>query len=390
MKKFCSTATRTISFGLHGLYSHCMAIRRLMVMVVLLLSTVPAFAEGNKDLHELKIEAIGDSKVNVRKGPGTEYEVIGQLSPGEWMWVKGEPDLEKEWVMASKIGLTGYINTGYVRIVEESHAFESYKGLDFFPVPGFFPRLKVWAWNLIVFFFILLISLWILLRLSRSVAPFLCALSVACTACIIWYTNVLGRDAFWFADPQVSGGWLWTIGYGALFLILGFAYLYISALAIAESCEDLDEFGNWSWSVAGLCLYLIFAAVARWWVDWTIWLAYAALAAGVLVQAYKILTSAGIFPTLLFLFTCVGVYIIIEPLLYILAFAAIFCLVALAFLKGSTNTGTTCGSDQVQFEIVDEHGKSIIITCSKVAPSSGRGDDGNRYDQLPNGRWRKV
>lgn len=341
-------------------------------------------------MHELKIETIGESKVNVRKGPGIEYEVIGQLSPGEWMWVKGEPNLEKEWVKASKIDLTGYINTEYVRIVEESHACESYNGLDFFPVPDFFPRLKVWAWNLMVVFLTLLISLWIIFVIIGKGASFIRALSVTCTACIIWYTRVLGSDAFWFADPQVSGGWLWTIGYGALFLIIGFAYFYISAMAVAESCEDLDEFENWSWGIGGVCLYLILAAVALWWIDWTIWFAYAALAVGVLVQAYKIFTSAGLFSTLLFLFTCVGVYIILEPLLYILAFAAIFGLVALAFLKGSTNTGNACGSNDVQFEIVDEHGKSIIVTCSKVAPTSGRGDDGNRYEQLPNGRWRKV
>lgn len=373
-------------------FMNCMhtAILRLMVMVGLLLSVGPAFADENKDMHELKIETIGESKVNVRKGPGIEYEVIGQLSPGEWMWVKGEPNLEKEWVKASKIDLTGYINTEYVRIVEESHACESYNGLDFFPVPDFFPRLKVWAWNLMVVFLTLLISLWIIFVIIGKGASFIRALSVTCTACIIWYTRVLGSDAFWFADPQVSGGWLWTIGYGALFLIIGFAYFYISAMAVAESCEDLDEFENWSWGIGGVCLYLILAAVARWWIDWTIWFAYAALAVGVLVQAYKIFTSAGLFSTLLFLFTCVGVYIILEPLLYILAFAAIFGLVALAFLKGSTNTGNACGSNDVQFEIVDEHGKSIIVTCSKVAPTSGRGDDGNRYEQLPNGRWRKV
>lgn len=362
-----------------------------LLLLALLFSAVSAFAGGNNDLHEIKIEPVGDSKVNVRSGPGTDYEVVGQLAPGEAMWVKGEPNLEKEWVVASTIGLSGYVNTRYVRIVEESHAYESYKGLDFFPVPEFFHGLKVWAWNLIVIFLVLLIALWILFAIMGKAVPFACALSVACTACIIWYTRVLGSDAFWFADPHVSGGWWYTIGYCALFLVLGFAYLYVAAMAVGFQCDDLDEFGDWVWCIVGACLYLILSAVSRWWVDWTIWIAWTALAVGVLVQSYKILTSAGFFATLLFLFTGVGVYIILEPLLYILAFAAVFCLVAVAFLKGSTNTGSaSCGSNDVQYEINDGNGKSVIVTCSSTAPTSGRGDDGNRYELWPDGNWHKV
>lgn len=369
-----------------------MRIVSLLKVVIVLAFIFCSETISAKDEHEIKVESTSVGIVNIRKGPGTEYAVIGQLNPGEWMWVYNEPNLEKEWVKASKMGVTGYVNTKFLRIVEESHVFESYKGLDFLPVPSFAPRLKQWAWNLIVIFGVLLILYWILFAIiGKSSSSFVWALSMACTSCIIWYVYSLGNDAFWFTDPDVSGGWLWTIGYGALFLILCFGYLYSCGYLIGDSCDELDEFQDWVWCLTGFCVYLILNAVSRLWIDWIIWFGYVALSVGILVQAFKILTSVGFWASVLFLFTCIGVYIILEPFLYILAIAAVVGLVAIAFLKGSTNGGSSsCGSDQVQFEIETEHGKSVIVTCSKYAPQSGYGDDGYRYEELPNGRWRRV
>lgn len=365
---------------------------KLLIFIAFFFNADYVVANDKNDNHEIKIEVIGKSKVNVRTGPGTQYDVVGQVNPNEWMWVYGEPNIDKEWVKATKMGLTGYVNTRYVRVVEESHVYNSYKGLDFFETPEFFPNLKIWAWNLVVVFFALLIFLWILFAIiGKGSSSFVWALSMACTSCIIWYSYVLGDDAFWFVDPDVSGGWMWTILYGAIFLIFGFGYLYTCIFLIGDSCDELDEFQDWVWFLTGLCAYLILNVVARLWVDWTIWIGYAALGIGILVQTYKILTSAGVLSTILFLFTCVGVYIMIGPFLYILAFAALFGLVAIAFLQGSQNDGRAShGSNDIQYEGTDENGRSIIVTCSRFSPQSGYGDDGHRYEQLPNGSWRRV
>lgn len=359
----------------------------LLITVFLCIQNVWA-----NDAHEIKVESTSEGAVNIRKGPGTEYAVVGQLQPGEWMLVNGEPNLEKEWVKASKMGVSGYVNTRYLRILEESHALQSYDGLNFFPVPSFMPKLKLWAWNLIVIFLSLFIVLWIVIAIiGKSESSFLSSLSLAGTTCIIWYTVSLGNDAFWFADPDVSGGWMWTIFYCAIFLILGFLYIYSSCFLIADGNEDLDDFADWVGATCGLCIYLIAAAVAKLWIDWVIWIGYIALGIGIIMQCYKILTSSGFTNSLLFLYTCIGIYIILEPFLYVLAIAAIFGLFAIVFLKGSTNGSSNySGSSQVQYVIEGEYGKTITVTCSKYSPDSGYGDDGNRYERLPNGKWRRV
>lgn len=92
---------------------------KLLIFIAFFFNADYVAANDKNDNHEIKIEVIGKSKVNIRTGPGTQYDVVGQVNPNEWMWAYGGPNIDKEWIKATKMGLTGYVNTRYVRVVRQ-------------------------------------------------------------------------------------------------------------------------------------------------------------------------------------------------------------------------------------------------------------------------------
>ncbi|MDE6022027.1 MAG: SH3 domain-containing protein, partial [Muribaculaceae bacterium] len=61
------------------------------------------------------IVSTSKKKLNIRKGAGTNYEIIAQLSPGEYAWVTDTESVSSGWVKINTGKNEGYIKTDYIQ-----------------------------------------------------------------------------------------------------------------------------------------------------------------------------------------------------------------------------------------------------------------------------------
>ncbi|MBR6765669.1 MAG: SH3 domain-containing protein, partial [Clostridia bacterium] len=96
----------------------------LLTAVILLVTgmcfSVKTFAYEVEEAKLIGIVETKNTDLNVRSGPGTEYEKIGSISKGTVIEVTGiTADLnEAKWYRVSANGITGFVSEGYVRIIE--------------------------------------------------------------------------------------------------------------------------------------------------------------------------------------------------------------------------------------------------------------------------------
>ena len=75
-------------------------------------------AEGSMNVTEMSATAtVGDSKLNVRSGPGKDYDALGSVSPGETLTITGQSD---SWYRIDYAGQEGYVSSKYVTISNSS------------------------------------------------------------------------------------------------------------------------------------------------------------------------------------------------------------------------------------------------------------------------------
>lgn len=91
------------------------------LFVLSLLSTmlfypkIPVHADEAFQVTDMSSSAtVGDSKLNVRSGPGKDYDAIGTVSPGEAITVTGQTD--NEWYRIDYSGKEGYVSSKYVTL----------------------------------------------------------------------------------------------------------------------------------------------------------------------------------------------------------------------------------------------------------------------------------
>ena len=92
----------------------------IILSAVLLCSFAPsAAAEGDRSVTRAVVYVSYDSYLNVRSGPGVNYDIVGSLQPDEEVSVLGmESDAEGvTWYQVqSDYGVTGYVHSEYIRI----------------------------------------------------------------------------------------------------------------------------------------------------------------------------------------------------------------------------------------------------------------------------------
>lgn len=70
---------------------------------------------GNMEADYPKAKVNTDSRLNVRSGPGTNYELVGQLNPGDIVEVTDDTSSGDGWVqIRSAAGLKGYVAKTYI------------------------------------------------------------------------------------------------------------------------------------------------------------------------------------------------------------------------------------------------------------------------------------
>ena len=100
-------------------------IAALMMMAVFL---VPAIHSWASEVHGIGT-VVSDGSLNVRSGPGKDYESIGKVDSGALVDIVGMDESE-EWYKISYIGETGYVSASYIdfepaeEIVEEDEEEE--------------------------------------------------------------------------------------------------------------------------------------------------------------------------------------------------------------------------------------------------------------------------
>lgn len=71
-------------------------------------------AEGSMNVTEMSGTAIvGNSKLNIRSGPGKDYSALGSASPGEMLTITGQSN---SWYRIDYNGQEGYVSSKYVTL----------------------------------------------------------------------------------------------------------------------------------------------------------------------------------------------------------------------------------------------------------------------------------
>lgn len=90
----------------------------LAIFAVILSFSVPVCAENEYELAALTAEGeVTIESLNVRQGPGTEYEAIGLVREGETVTITGQAD--NGWYQITYQGEAGFVSGKYITIIEE-------------------------------------------------------------------------------------------------------------------------------------------------------------------------------------------------------------------------------------------------------------------------------
>jgi len=86
-----------------------------LLSALLLYPSLALHAEESFSVTDMNSTAtVGDSTLNVRSGPGKEYDAIGRVSPGDTLTVTGETD--NSWYQIDFSGKEGYVFSDYVTL----------------------------------------------------------------------------------------------------------------------------------------------------------------------------------------------------------------------------------------------------------------------------------
>ena len=86
-----------------------------LLSALLLYPPLALHAEESFSVTDMSSSAtVGDSTLNVRSGPGKEYDAIGRVSPGDTLTVTGETD--NNWYRIDFSGKEGYVFSDYVTL----------------------------------------------------------------------------------------------------------------------------------------------------------------------------------------------------------------------------------------------------------------------------------
>lgn len=90
----------------------------LAIFAVILSFSVPVCAENEYELAALTAEGeVTIESLNVRQGPGTEYEAIGLVREGETVTITGQAD--NGWYQITYQGEAGFVSGKYITVIEE-------------------------------------------------------------------------------------------------------------------------------------------------------------------------------------------------------------------------------------------------------------------------------
>ena len=86
----------------------------LVFSIMLLYPLTFVHAEGSMNVTEMSGTAIvGNSKLNIRSGPGKDYSALGSASPGEMLTITGQSN---SWYRIDYNGQEGYVSSKYVTL----------------------------------------------------------------------------------------------------------------------------------------------------------------------------------------------------------------------------------------------------------------------------------
>lgn len=92
----------------------------LILCVILLISalSIPTNAEGVTDLSAIGIVNTSSTSLNVRSGPGTSYEKIGQVQKNSYIQITGitKNSKNEEWYRIDLAGVEGYVMKSYIKL----------------------------------------------------------------------------------------------------------------------------------------------------------------------------------------------------------------------------------------------------------------------------------
>lgn len=169
--------------------------RTLIILCYLLLSFV-GFSLSAADTYTVNTK----SKLNMRSGPGTSYDIVTQVNPGSSVTMVEES--EGQWVKVEHSGVQGYVMKQYLTIAGQqatpSLKKQSKLGDD--------PQNRWLLWSIIGLFAIMILNNCFEMSDNRF---FVGALYLTLPSSIILYTFVT-PEAMWFCDPDVVG-WILTI-----------------------------------------------------------------------------------------------------------------------------------------------------------------------------------
>ncbi len=207
-------------------------IKKLAIAFVALFAFISASADS---YYTVTVD-----KLNVRKGPGQEYEVVDSYSKGDV--IKCSDELEGDWVRLKR-GVDGYVNVNYIEFMEKETSKKSDVRVNIPLLEPYKDKIPVFS-ELAVLIVIAAIAALILLMLFLKPSIIINSLLLFVMTLVETYYMVISESPLWFCDHKLYGWLIAGLTTAAFAMVVGIQFISFMVTMGGLAAKKLPEPGS--------------------------------------------------------------------------------------------------------------------------------------------------
>lgn len=347
------------------------------------------------------------STLNVRSRPSASSAIVFKLQSGDIVEGTSEID-EKGWVAISDHGLSGYVKTNYLQIVEDTGDKQEIvmeEGSSFATIANTLLGGKGDGSRKLAYLILAeVLVMWFICKFLRGLTPDFydtrtvgeewlkwttpgIMLVTSCT--IFYYVKSLGINSLWFLQPSVVNSW-WLILLN--FVIFFYAFTILLVFFI-RTIGDLGEcfynsinikVGMIGWAL-GIIGFVISYFCKQEWLDYVLWFEVAIQGIQVIIIACSIKKNRVLGIPLscaVYLLGSAAIVLLALPLT-VIAIAVAIGIIILCFLaKADTGNSSSSKEDGLERHRISDNGEYYDLTQRyKTSACDFEDQHGNRWEK---------
>lgn len=347
------------------------------------------------------------STLNVRSRPSASSAIVFKLQSGDIVEGTSEID-EKGWVAISDHGLSGYVKTNYLQIVEDTGDKQEIvmeEGSSFATIANTLLGGKGDGSRKLAYLILAeVLVMWFICKFLRGLTPDFydtrtvgeewlkwttpgIMLVTSCT--IFYYVKSLGINSLWFLQPSVVNSW-WLILLN--FVIFFYAFTNLLVFFI-RTIGDLGEcfynsinikVGMIGWAL-GIIGFVISYFCKQEWLDYVLWFEVAIQGIQVIIIACSIKKNRVLGIPLscaVYLLGSAAIVLLALPLT-VIAIAVAIGIIILCFLaKADTGNSSSSKEDGLERHRISDNGEYYDLTQRyKTSACDFEDQHGNRWEK---------